>query len=202
MEYLSQFNLNIRYVKEVLNKAADVRSRYYESDTWADTHDVSEYVNADAHINDIEELPWDRYRKIQSAAVEMNVICEAVVSDTLTEKEVCEITLERDMKAAEMAATAKTDQRRIVVEEDNNPMVFESCKKGKDLCAIVFKSENDTFIEDMKLGYNEDKLFSLVIKEPKHYKQFVVRNDLVWTKNRGGEEVLCFPSMISRLQTL
>jgi hypothetical protein len=100
-----------------------------------------------------------------------------------------------------MAAVAKTDQRGIVVEEDNNPTVFKSHKKGKDLHTIVFKSENDTFFEDMKLGYNKDKLFSLVIKEPKHYKQLVVRNDVVWTRNRGGEEVLCVPSTISRLQT-
>jgi hypothetical protein len=159
-------------------------------------------MNVDAHIDDIEELPWDCYRKIQSAVVEMNAICEAIVSDTLMEKEVCEITLKRDVKAAEMAATAETDQRRIVVEEDDDPTVFKSHEKGKDLRTVVFKSENNTFIEDIKLGYDKDKLFSLVIKEPKHYKQFVVRNDLVWTKNRGGEEVLCVPSTISGLQTL
>jgi len=47
MEYLSRFDFDIRYIKGKLNKVADCLSRYYESDTWYDVYDVSEYVDAD-----------------------------------------------------------------------------------------------------------------------------------------------------------
>ena len=46
MEYLARFNFDITYIKGVSNKVADVLSRYYESDTPEDVHDISVYVNA------------------------------------------------------------------------------------------------------------------------------------------------------------
>jgi len=61
MEYLSRFNFDIRYIKGKLNKIADCLSRYYESDTWYDVYDISEYVNADVRLDPtLDDVPWNR----------------------------------------------------------------------------------------------------------------------------------------------
>ena len=41
------------------------------------------------------------------------------------------------------------------------------------------------------MGYKSDWLFSKVLEKPGDHKQFVVEKGLIWTKNRGGETMLC-----------
>jgi len=48
MDYMSIFDFDITYVKGELNKVADSLSRYFKSNIHADTHDIHEYVQADA----------------------------------------------------------------------------------------------------------------------------------------------------------
>ena len=47
VEYLDRFRWNITYVEGPHNKVADALSRYYQTDTWYDTHLPGEYVSAD-----------------------------------------------------------------------------------------------------------------------------------------------------------
>ena len=42
-------------------------------------------------------------------------------------------------------------------------------------------------------GYKDDSVLSKVLNDPEHYLMFKVRNNLIYTSNRGGEEVLCIP---------
>src|ERR1700730_16919966 len=57
-EYLSRFDYSIEYIEGSTNKVADSLSRYYQSDEPEETHDVSEYVNADSRLDpDDEDLP-------------------------------------------------------------------------------------------------------------------------------------------------
>jgi hypothetical protein len=75
MEYLSRFDFDIRYIKGKLNKVADCLSRYYESDTWYDVYDVSEYVDADVWLDPtLDDVPWNRLREIEDRTVEMHAI--------------------------------------------------------------------------------------------------------------------------------
>src|SRR5277367_1170453 len=61
MEFLSRFDYDITYVKGKLNVVADCLSRYYKNDMPHETHDISEYVNADVRIDpEKEDLPWGR----------------------------------------------------------------------------------------------------------------------------------------------
>jgi hypothetical protein len=60
MEYLSRFNFDLQYIKGKLNEVADCLSRYYESDTWYDVYDVSEYNDADVWLNPtLDDVPWN-----------------------------------------------------------------------------------------------------------------------------------------------
>jgi hypothetical protein len=59
MEFLAHFNFNITYVKGKTNLVADALSRYYESNCWDNTHEASQYVNADARLDpEGKDLPW------------------------------------------------------------------------------------------------------------------------------------------------
>ena len=64
MEFLAQFNIDIMYVKGETNLVADVLSRYYKNDSWEESHESSQYVNVDAHLDpEGEDLPWNRYEE-------------------------------------------------------------------------------------------------------------------------------------------
>ena len=67
MEFLARFDLDITYVKGDTNLVADALSRYYESDTWDESYDDSQYVNIDTRLNpDREDLPWDQFEETQA----------------------------------------------------------------------------------------------------------------------------------------
>ena len=53
--------------------------------------------------------------------------------------------------------------------------------------------EKDTFLKDIKRLYASDPLFSKVIKHPEKHPAFSFENELLYSKNRGGESVLCIP---------
>ena len=75
MEYLSRFDFDIRYIKGKLNKAADCLLQYYESNTWYDVYDISEYVDADIRLDPtLDDVPWNRLREIEDHTVEMHAI--------------------------------------------------------------------------------------------------------------------------------
>ena len=75
MEYLSQFDFDIRYIQGKLNKVADCLLHYYESDTWYDVYNVLEYVDADVWLNPtLNNVPWNRLQEIEDHTVEMHTI--------------------------------------------------------------------------------------------------------------------------------
>ena len=45
-------------------------------------------------------------------------------------------------------------------------------------------------------------LFAKVLKQPDQHVAFTIRDQLIWSRNRGGEQVLCVPSMKMGSQSL
>src|ERR1700722_19178283 len=67
MEYLSQFNYDIQYIKGTSNKVADSLARYYQSDTDEDNHPSYDYVTVDAQLDlEGEDLPWIRMIEVRT----------------------------------------------------------------------------------------------------------------------------------------
>ncbi|KAI0049165.1 hypothetical protein FA95DRAFT_1484664, partial [Auriscalpium vulgare] len=48
----------------------------------------------------------------------------------------------------------------------------------------------------VKRGYLTDPTFSKVLSKPEAHERFTVRSELITTRNRADEEVLCVPSTL------
>ena len=64
MEFLTQFDFEIMYIKGETNLVADVLLRYYKSDQWDKWPSAAQYVNVDSQLDPKgEDLPWDRFEE-------------------------------------------------------------------------------------------------------------------------------------------
>jgi hypothetical protein len=205
MEFLSQFDFDIRYVKGNDNKVADALSRYYEYDTWEDICPMSDYVDADVRLDpEHDDLPWDRSREIREQHMELKAMRALGEPSRKRNTQLTERQDERDARAEQLAQAAEpVVEGRIAMTTDHgnhDPTVFESRQRGKNL--VEHLSMQDTFLTDIKKGYSKDKLFSKILRFPKEHPAFTIREGLIWTRNRGGEEVLCVPTGLTRNQSL
>jgi hypothetical protein len=104
--------------------------------------------------------------------------------------------------AAEMAATQNEEEKQEapppIVGDD--PTIFESRTKGENLCEQM--TNKDSFNKDVREGNQLDAMFRKILVCPESHPNFIVKDGLVWTTNRGGENVLCIPSSTSKGLTL
>jgi len=109
---------------------------------------------------------------------------------------------ERDVCAAELAVDPEpaTEAPVAVAATEEDPTVFASRARSEHLVAKL--TANDSFITDIKSGYDHDSLFAKVLKQPDQHAAFTVRDQLIWSRNRGGEQVLCVPSTKMGRQSL
>jgi len=84
--------------------------------------------------------------------------------------------------------------------EGEDPSIFESQVKGVNLHELTFQM--DTFEEDKVKGYTTDPFFKKVIKKMGACPSFKTENKIIYTKNRGGEDVVCVPSTMLTDMTL
>ena len=75
---------------------------------------------------------------------------------------------------------------------DDDPTIFESRARGENLHAKL--SPQDSFLKNLKDAYGTDPLYLKVMEHPDHHSAFEMKDGLLWTKNRGGENVVCIPS--------
>jgi transposase InsO family protein len=196
MEYLSRFDFDIRYIKGILNKVSDCLSRYYESDEWNDVHDISKYANANSRLDpEMEDLPWDRVHEISTKAVEMRA---SRVENPRRSKRL-ERRLQEFVQDCDVQAEALNRLPEVPPEEpathagsDDDPTIFESRARGENLHAKL--SPQDSFLKNLKDAYGTDPLYLKVMEHPDHHSAFEMKDGLLWTKNRGGENVVCVPS--------
>jgi RNase H-like domain found in reverse transcriptase/Reverse transcriptase (RNA-dependent DNA polymerase)/Integrase zinc binding domain len=186
MEYLSRFDFNIQYVKGITNKVADSLSRYYQSDTSEDSHPNYDFVNADVQLDpEGEDLPWNRVVEIRA------------ISDDAQRRPLREATEERGALAEELANAARAPEAaQGITEDEDDPTIFESISDGPELRKYVEKATD--FLERVRAGYSKDPLFSKVVNEQSHYSTFEYREGLLYTRNRGKDEVLCIPRVITK----
>ena len=138
-EYLSRFDFKIEYIKGESNKVADSLSCYYMSDRPNETHDISEYVNADSRLDpEGYDLPNSRREELVSMRATLQ-------PQKPREKEAPDIIEPRIVEAVELCKNSEVPKARW----DTEPY-----PRINDVLS-VFESK-----------YLEDRFFSEMWKSP------------------------------------
>ena len=211
MEFLARFDINITYVKGETNLVADALSRYYENDVWDESHDISQYVNADARLDPTgEDLPWDRFEESRVMREEpglrrpQRTRCAPRRADEIItfapKRPVIEGVEARQQDAAELAAHKESPPVQQKAEEHLNPTISESLGQTIDLHPRV---EGDRSVLDaIRIGYDSDPVCAKVLSNIEHHANFTTTDGLLYTKNRAGERVLCIPTGLHQKRRL
>lgn len=194
MEYFTRFDFN---VKGELNKVVDVLSRYFKHNYWTEVLEIQDYVNADVHLDpEHDDLPWECLFKVEEGIIKLRVHRANSAKVVAEIQALWECIQERDILAASIAASQQKENEPPVggtVKED--PTVFESIAKGEDLCETM--SHRDSFKEDICKRYIMDPWFQKMKGKLESQTMFTECNRFIWAQNRGGDNIVCIPSVLS-----
>ena len=151
-------------------------SCYYEYDTIEDEYPNSEFIKADEILNpDGDLVPIQRFVEIQSQAIR------------------------RSQRLQERTPTARLESQmlnetfnNIPVEQetpDEDTIVYMAGSNGKPLLALI-KKEFDLNQIIWKF-YQQDKMYSKILENPKAHAKFGVKEGLIFTKNNLSRDVIC-----------
>lgn len=193
MEYLSQFDFDICYVKGISNKIADALSRYYESDTKFDAIPPHEFVSADIRLDpELQDVSPECELEVKSDTIQRDY--EHNKSDAPHLTVLAEPVEERDCLAAEMAEHAEPDEVILIDEKENNPTIEESLHNSDPLPDKI--EGQDQFNKAIVEAYKEDNLFKHIVDHPEEHPQFLIIEGIVYTRNLSGHIVMAIPKGI------
>jgi hypothetical protein len=147
-------------------------------------HNVSEYVDADVWLDPtLDDVPWNRLREIEDHTIEMHAIRVTEETQRCKSNRLAERQEERDVRATELAAAPEpvTEAPVAVAATEEDPTVFASRARGEHLVAKL--TANDSFITDIKSGYEHDSLFAKVLKQADQHAAFTICDQLIWSRN-------------------
>ncbi|KAG6881375.1 hypothetical protein C0995_002095, partial [Termitomyces sp. Mi166 len=207
------------YVKGELNKVADCLSRYFESDTPDDVHNIYDYVQADKRIDsEGKDLPLHRFHEIAEKRVEIQAMQaqELCCSKRLKEqKELC------DLEAQQMVEATKIPNKGIESSShDDNPLLAQVLEKRTEssttdddpavvqVLATGTKAPVNSEHGEAQMrvhilqGYKKDQMYVEILDKPTEHSRFTIEQQLIYTVNTEGAKVLCVPRDQSLITTI
>jgi len=74
---------------------------------------------------------------------------------------------------------------------DPDPLAFMSRADMQSLCVRIERDINLTCL--MQGHYHKDPLFMKVFSHPEVHPHFRIKDQLIWTKNQMGQDIVCIP---------
>jgi hypothetical protein len=213
MDYMSQFDFDITYVKGELNKVADCLSRYFENYTMDEAHEVHDYVRADTRMDPLgEDLPTYRFNEMKERVVEIRTLR----SMELRSHWLAELKEDRNLEAQVMAEVNAQLEPGLVTtapsihDEDITGTQLQNDEDVSLAKVLVNRAadqqptapEVDQFLQAVQKGYKQDTILSIVINKPEEHKGFTLCNGLIWRKKIQGDQVLCIPQVPQVITTI
>src|SRR5712671_5113272 len=137
------------YVKGETNLVADALSRYYENNSWEESHESTQYVNVDARLDpEGEDLPWNQYE--ESCVMQDDVRPNRPLRQRRTPQRADELPSfvvkhpvkegieERQKEAADLAAHKEKSLEQVAPEDDPNPTVGVTGIQGRKPRLVVW----------------------------------------------------------------
>ena len=146
------------------------------------------WANTDAQLDpEGDDLPHDRWQELCLSAMTMQGNHPRQPNRVLDEPREA-----RRVEAEEMADHTKRSEEDNPVEGlGDNPSLLESVGNSPDLPRQL--QDNEGLLAAITAGYKADPVLSKVWDNPEHHAAFRLRDNLMYTNNRGREEVLCVP---------
>ncbi len=198
IDYMSRFQFDIMYVKGGYNKVADCLSQYYKSDTAADVHDMSDYVQVDRKVDpEGEDLLQGRMQEIKERVVKIRAM-QAI--ELRRSKRLRKVKEQHNIKAEELqqeenppntskdaTRNGRTQPREITLGDSLGNHLHDN------QCSLRNKHTDEIMIAEIKKGYDDDKLFKLVMEDSRRYQTFKITDGIIWKKNLQNTDVICVP---------
>ena len=151
-------------------------SHYYEYDTIEDEYPNSEFIKVDKKLDPEGDLaPIQQFVEIQS---------QAIIRSQRLQERTPTVRLESQM-LNEMFNNIPVEQET----KDDDTIAYTSGSNGKPLLASIEK-EFDLNKIIMKF-YQQDKIYSKILENPKAHAKFGVKEGLIFTKNNILRDVIC-----------
>ena len=188
MDYLSQFNAEIVYVKGVENKVANCLSCYYEMEGGEGVqNECVDWANTDVRLDpEGDDLPQDRLRELRLASMRASQHDVRRSNRLHGKQEDCRI------KAAELREHAEPSRERTAPACTSEDLtLLESA--GQSPATHTHFQQQDSFMGAVRTGYKDHLVLAKVAEKPKHHPTFSMDGGLIHAMNSGGERVLCVP---------
>ena len=139
-------------------------------------------MNADVRLDPAQEdLPSGQILELRMG----RVLCKSTMDQRS----------DRDVEAAMIAAgQAIPSPKEDRTSHSSNITVADALTNGPSLRARV--QEDVDLMHTVRAGYAEDNTFCKILESPTQFTTFMVREGLVYTRNRQFEEVLCIPRVM------
>ena len=95
---------------------------------------------------------------------------------------------QRTLESAQMNEGAITAH---IGQSEDNPLAIELGANGPSICITVEKDIDLASIA--RKAYRNDPLFVKILSHPKVHPRFGIHDQLIWTKNQMGCDVICIP---------
>ena len=197
-DYMARFDFDITYVKGEYNKVADCLSRYYESDTAADVHEYHEYVQVDRKLDpEGEDLPSHRVMEIMERTVEIRAMR---ATEERRNRRALEMKEQRDVEAEELQEERDRRQDNVTMATNNSTndeTLANSLGKTTDRKIRPLREEDSKedriLINRIRNGYQNDKLFKIILGKVSDFPLFTEKGGILRRKNLQNEDTICVP---------